>query len=138
MLKKGHPVFFGSDVGKYSDSRAGIMDTALYDYELGFNVVLGMDKAARLRTGESQMTHAMTLTGVHVDERSREPVRWRVQNSWGEEAGEKGFFVMTDAWLEQFVYQAVVEPGVVPREVREVLGQKPIVLPLWDPMGALA
>ncbi|KAL2016456.1 hypothetical protein VTK56DRAFT_3507 [Thermocarpiscus australiensis] len=136
----GLPVFFGSDVGKFSDSRSGIMDLALYDYELGFNVSLldGLDKAARLRTGESQMTHAMVLTGVHVDEESGRPVRWRVQNSWGTEAGEEGWFVMSDAWMDEFVYQAVVDPAVLSREVRDVLGREPVVLPLWDPMGSLA
>ncbi|KAK4102260.1 peptidase C1B, bleomycin hydrolase, partial [Parathielavia hyrcaniae] len=140
MLRKGLPVFFGSDVGQCSDSRSGVMDLDLIDYEVGFNVdlVRGMDKAGRLRTGESQMTHAMVLTGVHVDEQTGGTVRWRVQNSWGEAAGEKGWFVMGDGWMDEFVYQAVVDPVVLGEEVRRVLGQEPVVLPLWDPMGSLA
>lgn len=136
MLRKGFPVFFGSDVGKYSDSQKGIMDTALFDYELGFNVRLGMTKAQRLLTGESAMTHAMVLTAVHVE--NGKPVRWRVENSWSESAGDKGYFVMSDAWMDEFVYQAVVDPSVVSSEVREVLKQDAKVLELWDPMGALA
>lgn len=99
MLKAGLPVFFGSDVGKFSDRVSGVMDLELIDYELGFNVsLLGMDKASRLRTGESAMTHAMVLTAVHVDERSGKTVRWRVQNSWGTASGEQGWFVMSDRW----------------------------------------
>lgn len=99
MLKAGLPVFFGSDVGKFSDRVSGVMDLSLIDYELGFNVsLLGMDKAARLKTGESAMTHAMVLTAVHVDEKSGKTVRWRVQNSWGTDSGEDGWFVMSDAW----------------------------------------
>jgi bleomycin hydrolase len=136
MLKEGLPIFFGSDVGKYSNSTSGIMDPSLIDYELGFNVRLGMSKAQRLMTGESAMTHAMVLTAVHVvDGKS---VRWRVQNSWGEAAGSDGWFVMSDKWMDEFVYQAVVEPRFVSKEVRDVLSVKPKVLPLWDPMGALA
>lgn len=136
MLKKGLPIFFGCDVGKFSDSRKGIMDTELIDYELGFNVKLGMTKAQRLLTGSSQMTHAMVLTAVHiVDDK---PVRWRVQNSWGNVAGSDGYFVMSDAWMDEFVYQIVVDPSVVDDEVRDVLKQEPKHLPLWDPMGALA
>ncbi|KAI9869186.1 MAG: hypothetical protein M1830_005455, partial [Pleopsidium flavum] len=66
MLKSGLPIFFGSDVGKFSNSSSGIMDTGLIDYELGFNIRLGLKKAQRLMTGESAMTHAMVLTAVHV------------------------------------------------------------------------
>ena len=109
MLKAELPIFFGSDVGKFSDSKSGIMDPELIDYELGFNIRLGLSKAQRLKTGESAMTHAMVLTAVHVDDLGI-PVRWRVQNSWGEGAGTKGWFVMSDKWMDQFVYQAVVDP----------------------------
>ncbi|TRX88487.1 hypothetical protein FHL15_010602 [Xylaria flabelliformis] len=142
MLKAGLPIFFGSDVGKFSDRVAGIMDLNLIDYGLGFNVDMyaagAMNKAGRLRVGESAMTHAMVLTAVHLDERTGYPVRWRVQNSWGTESGDKGWFVMSDEWMDQFVYQAVVDPRLLTKEVRDVLKKEPIVLPLWDPMGALA
>ncbi|KAK7756634.1 bleomycin hydrolase [Diatrype stigma] len=150
MLAAGLPVFFGSDVGKFSSSASGVMDLDLVDYRLGFNVDLvgGMTKAQRLRVGESAMTHAMVLTAVHVEEEAaveggggrgrKRTVRWRVQNSWGEGAGDKGWFVMSDRWMDEFVYQAVVDPRFLSREVRDVLKQDPIVLPLWDPMGSLA
>lgn len=137
MLKKGLPVFFGSDVGQQSDSSKGIMDTDLIDYELGFNVKLGLSKAQRLLTGESQMTHAMVLTAVHLDKDGK-PVRWRVENSWSDTAGTDGYFVMSDKWMDEFCYQAVVDLSFVDKEVRDVLKQKAKVLPSWDPMGALA
>ncbi|KAK0655857.1 peptidase C1B, bleomycin hydrolase [Cercophora newfieldiana] len=139
MLKAGLPVFFGSDVGKFSNSTSGIMDLTLIDYELGFNIsLLGMDKASRLRTGESQMTHAMVLTAVHVDETNGRPVRWRVQNSWGPSAGDQGWFNMSDDWMSEFVYQAVIDPKFLSKQVRDVLKSEAVVLPLWDPMGSLA
>ena len=136
MLKVGMPVFFGSDVGQFSDSVSGIMDTKLFDYSLAFNIDLGMDKTQRLKARASAMTHAMVLTAVQIED--GKPVRWRVQNSWGPYAGEAGFFVMTDRWMDEYVYQVVVDPSFVSTEVRDVLKQKPKVLPLWDPMGALA
>ncbi|KAL9089646.1 MAG: hypothetical protein Q9165_005678 [Trypethelium subeluteriae] len=137
MLRRGFPVFFGSDVGKQSDRAAGILDPMLYQYELAFNVKLGMSKTERLVTGESAMTHAMVLTAVHLDEEGK-PVRWRVENSWSEAAGTEGYFVMADAWFDEFTYQVVVDPSCVSEELRKVLKQKPKVLPRWDPMGALA
>jgi bleomycin hydrolase len=154
MIKAQRPVFFGSDVGKFSDRSSGIMDTQLYDYELGFNLALKMDKAQRLLTKESQMTHAMVLTGVHIVD--GKPVKWRgsylffvivifmlnvislVENSWGTEVGKDGYFVMADRWMDEYCYQAVVDPSFVSKEIRAVLKQDPVVLPLWDPMGALA
>ena len=107
MLEANLPVFFGCDVGKFSSRISGIMDTALVDYELGFNIKLGLRKADRLRAGDSAMTHAMVLTAVHVVE--GRSVRWRVQNSWGDKAGVEGWFVMSDAWMDEWVYQAVVD-----------------------------
>ena len=128
MLKAELPIFFGSDVGKFSDSKSGIMDTSLIDYELGFNIRFGLTKAHRLMTGESAMTHAMVLTAVHVVD--GKPVRWRVQNSWGDTPGTKGWFVMTDKWMDEFVYQAVVDPQFVSKDVRDVLKKEP---KMWVP-----
>ncbi|KAG6813314.1 hypothetical protein H0H92_012127 [Tricholoma furcatifolium] len=138
MIKAGHPVFFGCDVGKLSDRNAGIMDTALFEYELAFDITLGLTKAERLQVNESAMTHAMVISGVHLDENGK-PVRYKVENSWGDAPGDKGYFVMTDAWFEQFVYQVVAPKAFVPKQLVEVYesGER-VVLPAWDPMGALA
>jgi len=142
MLKEGIPVFFGSDVGKFSDRDSGVLADGLVDYELGFNVRLGMGKADRLRVGESAMTHAMVLTGVHLSHSTSSsspvPQRWRVQNSWGTAPGKDGWFVASDKWMDEYTFQIVVEPRFVDRKVRDVLKGEKLVLPLWDPMGALA
>jgi bleomycin hydrolase len=142
QLRAGIPVFFGCDVGKFSGRDSGVMDTALIDYTLGFGPAAGdmhaMSKQERLQAGESAMTHAMVLTAVHVDEKTGETVRWRVQNSWGEDAGSAGWFVMTDRWMDEFVYQAVIDSRFLSKQVRDVAKGNAIVLPLWDPMGSLA
>jgi bleomycin hydrolase len=138
MIKAGQPVFFGCDVGKFSERDSGIMDTALFEYENAFDIKLGLSKADRLEMGDSAMTHAMVITAVHLDPAGK-PVRYKVENSWGETAGKEGFMVMTDAWFDQFVYQVVVPKALAPKDLVAVFeaGDK-IVLPAWDPMGALA
>lgn len=90
MLQAGRPVFFGCDFGKFRHRDRGVMDLAVYDYAAGLGTtLLEQSKADRLRAGESLMTHAMVLTGVHVDDDGR-PVRWRVQNSHGDGARRQG------------------------------------------------
>ncbi|KAI0305586.1 hypothetical protein B0F90DRAFT_1910679 [Multifurca ochricompacta] len=138
-LKAGQPVFFGCDVGQFSESSSGIMDTELFEYENAFDISLSLSKADRLRTNESAMTHAMVISGVHLDHQNGKPLRYKVENSWGESRGEKGFFVMTDRWFDEFVYQVVVPKSLAPKElVRVFESSEKTVLPPWDPMGSLA
>ncbi|KAI5268624.1 bleomycin hydrolase [Manis pentadactyla] len=139
-IKDGEAVWFGSDVGKYFSDKLGLSDMNLYDHELVFGVSLkNMNKAERLTFGESLMTHAMTFTAVsEKDDQDGAYVKWRVENSWGEDHCHKGYLCMTDDWFSEYVYEVVVDKKHVPEEVLTVLEQEPIVLPAWDPMGALA
>jgi len=136
QLQAGDSVWFGSDVGQASDRQIGIMDTAIYNKDDLFNVDLSMTKAQRLDYGESLMTHAMVITGVDlVDDK---PTKWKVENSWGDKVGEKGYFVMSDAWLDQYVYQIVINKQYLPADLLAATKEDPKVLAPWDPMGALA
>ena len=99
-----------------------------------------MTKAQRLDYGESMMNHAMVITGVDLNN-DQQPTKWKVENSWGEKVGTKGYFVMSDAWFDQFVYQLVIDKQYLPEKLQQVYEQEkdaPKVLAPWDPMGALA
>jgi len=131
-------VWFGCEVSKRYVAKQGYLDLAAHDYTLVFGVEVqtGMDKASRLVYGDSLMTHAMVLTGCHVEEGG--VTRWRVENSWGEDRGEKGYLLMTSEWFKEFVFEIVVDKKLVPKEVLETGELEPVVLPAWDPLGALA
>jgi len=132
----GQPVWFGCDVGPQMVRKDGIWDARLYDYAGLYGAELAMDKETRVRFGESAMTHAMLLTGVDVlDGEAR---RWRVENSWGDENGDQGFYTMADNWFDEYVFEVVVDKSRLSAELQEALQANPIVLPAWDPMGALA
>ncbi|MEA3376658.1 MAG: C1 family peptidase [Chloroflexota bacterium] len=137
MIKGGKAVWFGCDVGKWLERKIGVMDPGIYDYELVYGTEFELDKAGRLDYGHSRMTHAMVLTGVDLDDEGR-PMKWRVENSWGTDSGDEGYMLMTDAWFDEFVYELTVSKGVLGPELVEVLETEPVVLPPWDPMGALA
>lgn len=137
QLKDGKPVWFGCDVGQCSTRDGGIMDLdALQVGEL-FGTTFGMNKAQRLDYGESAMTHAMVFQGVNLDE-SGNPTRWRVENSWGKDAGQDGYYVMSDRWFEEYTYQVMVNKKYLTPQQQEELEQEPIQLEPWDPMGSLA
>lgn len=136
QLEQGESVWFGCDVGQSSTRDSGIMALDAYDVDDLFDVDLTMTKAERLDHGESLMTHAMVLTGVDLIEDQAK--KWKVENSWGEKVGEKGFFVMSDEWMDEYTYQIVVRKEFLTAEQLAAFEAKPIVLAPWDPMGALA
>jgi bleomycin hydrolase len=135
-LLDGEPVWFGCDVGKMMRRDPGIWDAKLFDYESVYDTAFTLNKAERLVYRQTQMTHAMLFTGVDiVDEMPR---RWRVENSWGEDNGQKGFYLMNDSWFDEYLFEIAARRSYLPAALRAALEEAPIVLPAWDPMGSLA
>lgn len=162
-IAEGRSVWFGSDVGKDFVRKFSMLGPEYQDMGEVYGTTSGLTKGDRLRYGQSLMTHAMLLTGVHVpgcgtrkvttgngkgkDEKaggSSSPIdaskvtKWRIQNSWGTRLGNEGYLTATDAWMDEWCYQVVVEKHRLPERARIALETEPVVLPPWDPMGALA
>jgi bleomycin hydrolase len=136
----GTPVWFGCDVGQMMEKEEGVWDARLFDYEAVYDIRTEFDKADRLLYGATAMTHAMLLTGVDVvgEGDAAQARRWRVENSWGTEKADKGFWTMNDSWFAEHVFEIAVPKSALPAELLPLLDTEPIVLPAWDPMGALA
>ncbi len=140
-LRDGEPVWFGCDTGKMAHMDLGYWDERLFDYEAVYDVDLSLDKADRLLHHDTLMTHAMLFTGVDVVSGPggvEVPRRWRVENSWGSDKADKGFWTMNDNWFGEHVFEVAVRRSALPAELEAALDQEPVVLPAWDPMGALA
>ncbi|MBP2623464.1 aminopeptidase C [Streptococcus oricebi] len=137
QMQAGETVWFGSDVGQSSNRKAGIMATELYDFEASMDIKLSQDKAGRLDYSESLMTHAMVLAGVDLDQAGK-PKKWKVENSWGEKVGDKGYFVASDSWMDEYTYQIVVRKDLLTEQELAAYEAEPTLLAPWDPMGALA
>ena len=135
-LKKNEAVWFGCDVGKWLNYTKGVMDLDIFDYENLFDISFNMNKATRLEYGESVMTHAMLFTGVDIVK--DKPKKWRVENSWGDKGGDKGYYLMTDKWFDQYNYEVVVDKKYLPKEILAIFDKEPQELHPWDPMGSLA
>lgn len=133
QLKDGEAVWFGNDVLRQMDRKTGYLDTNLYKLDDLFGVDLKMSKADRLKTGVGQVSHAMTLVGV--DEDNGEVRQWKVENSWGDKSGVKGFYVMNNEWFKDYVYEVVVHKKYL-TENQKKLAEGPITdLPAWDSLA---
>lgn len=136
QLKEGNPVWFGCDVRLQTERKKGLMDSKVFLFDHTLGTSFDMDKSDRLMYGESMLTHAMVFSGVNLQK--NKPTRWKVENSWGEERGEKGFFIMSDNWFDEYNYQVVIHKKHLIPDLIAQLDTPPIVLPPWDPMGSLA
>ena len=133
QLKAGDAVIFGNDVSKQMERKTGFMDTELYKTDDLFSVDTKMSKADRIATGEGFATHDMTLVGV--DEDHGEIRKWKVENSWGDKTGHKGFYEMSQAWFEDYVYDVVVRKEFLPKKLVELAEGPAVDLKPWDNIG---
>jgi len=129
------PVWFAADVGKDQATERGIMAVGMYDYGSIFGVDLEMTKVQRMLSREGTPNHAMAFVGLDVQDDV--PVKWRIENSWGKEKGDDGYWTMYDSWFDRHVYQVIVKKAYVPNKILKRYQDKPITLPPWHPMAAM-
>ena len=133
-IKDSTMMYFSCDVGKFLNSERGLLDENNFDYGSLMGTSFGMDKKQRIQSFASGSTHAMTLMAVDIQD--GKPVKWMVENSWGPEAGYEGHLIMTDRWFDEYMFRLVVDKKYTSQRVLEILKQKPVRLPAWDPMFA--
>ena len=136
MVMDGEPVWFGCDTGKMLRRDLGIWDRDLFDYATVYDTDFTLSKEERLLSHETAMNHAMVFTGVDVVDGA--PTRWRVENSWGPDNADKGFYTMNDSWFGEHMFEIAAPQGLLPPDLQRALELPPIILPAWDPMGSLA
>ncbi|MRG63156.1 aminopeptidase C [Limosilactobacillus reuteri] len=130
QLQAGETVWVGNDVLQQMDRKRGLMDAKLYHREELLDVDFVMDKKHRLETKQAVVSHAMTLTGF--DMVNDQPTRWKIENSWGKDNGDNGYFVMTQDWFEEYTYEAVINKKYLSDRVKKVADSEPVTLPAWD------
>lgn len=132
-IKDSTMMYYSCDVGKFLNSKTGVLSLQNYDYASLFNTDFPMDKAERISSFASASSHAMTLMGVDLDKDGKAK-KWMVENSWGPSYGFKGHLIMTDQWFDEYSFRLVVDKKYVPSKTLELLKQKPVELPAWDPL----
>ena len=132
-LKDGRKLYSSYDVGKQLDRKRGYADQENFDYGALFGTTFGMDKAQRISTFDSGSTHAMTLTAVDLDAKGK-ATKWKVENSWGADWGQKGCLIMTDRWLREYMFRLVVDKKYVPEKILKAAEQQPVMVMPEDPL----
>ncbi len=132
-LKAGHKLYSSYDVGKMLDRKRGYADTENFDYGSLFGTTFPMSKAERISTFDSGSTHAMTLTAVDLDAKGK-ATKWKVENSWGADWGQKGCLIMTDRWLREYMFRLVVPNEYVPQKVMQAYQLPPVMVMPEDPL----
>lgn len=136
QMQAGEFVWFGCDCSQDGHREAGLWDDAYFQYEHAFDLDLQMSKEAMLISKESAMNHAMVFSGVHlVDDVAK---RWKIENSWGEKVGHKGYFIASDSWFDQYVYVVAIHKRFLSEKALAALEQEAIMLKPWDAFGTLA
>jgi bleomycin hydrolase len=131
-LLDSNRVWFGCDVGHDANSKKGLFVKGLYNYEELFGVKLGMTKTERLQYRHSASNHAMVFVGV--DMVNGKPTKWRVENSWGKDKGDGGFFTLSDGWFDEYVMDVIIPKSYLPENILSIAKQPPAPLPVWDPV----
>lgn len=132
-LKDGRKMYSSYDVGKMLDRKRGYADTENFDYGSLFGTTFGMNKAERISTFDSGSTHAMTLTAVDLDANGK-ATKWKVENSWGGDWGQKGCMIMSDRWMQEYMFRLVVDKKYVPEDILKANEQKPVMVMPEDPL----
>ncbi len=132
QLRDGEPVWFGCDSGAFGDREKGVWDPDSLDYAgLMGGVDFTMSKGDRLEYHDSYATHAMIFVGVNFDENGT-PDRWKIENSWGEEAGRKGYFVCSEKYFREFVYEVIVRKKHLTEAQLRLLEGEPRRIQPWE------
>ena len=132
-LKDGRKLYSSYDVGKQLDRKRGYADLENFDYASLFNTSFNMNKAERISTFDSGSTHAMTLTAVDLD-KDGNPLKWKVENSWGADWGQQGCLIMTARWFREYMFRLVVNKKYVSEKLLKDYEQKPIMVMPEDPL----
>jgi bleomycin hydrolase len=132
QLKDGIPVWFGCDSGAFGDRKMGVWDPDSFDYQ---GLLGGMDwtmeKKDRLDYKQSWATHAMILVGVNLDQQGK-PDRWKIENSWGKDVGKNGYFVASEKYFREYVYEVIINRKYLNDEQLRLLETEPVRLEPWE------
>ena len=88
---------------------------------------------AQLKENLKEATFSTICCNI-LDENGK-PTRWKIENSWGDASGQKGYYIGSEKWFKANVYQITVRKSLLSDAQRALLDQEPLPMKLWDPLA---
>lgn len=123
QLKDSMPVWISIYIMQFRNEKSEVLDTRLFDYKKILNIK-SLSKEEGLSTESIKSHHAMTLSGVHIMD--NKPIRWKVEDSYGNKEKNHGCYIMNDNYFDRFVFDMIVNKKYLSSEQIEALNQQPI------------
>lgn len=123
QLKDRVPVYMGVNITKFRDDKSGVLDTRLYNYK----EMLGLEsltKEEALNMYNIRYHHAMIFCGVHLVD--NKPIRWKIEDSYGDKEKFNGYYIMNDNYFDEFVINVVIDKKYLNEKQLKALEQDPI------------
>lgn len=139
-IDNGIPVWFGCDVGKWLDKDKDIMDLDIVNYDNLLQIEFNLSKKERMEYGISCPTHAMSFVGYESNDENNgayEIYKWKVENSWDSKGENSGYYVMSNKWFQEYVYEVVIPKWIIDENtIKKINDCNDIIqLPPWDVMN---
>lgn len=130
QLKDGIPVYMGVNITKFKDNKSGVLDTRLYNYKevLGLNP---LTKEEALNMYNIRYHHAMIFCGVHLVD--NKPIRWKIEDSYGDKEKYNGYYIMNDNYFDEFVINVIIDKKYLNEKQLKALEQEPIEIEGEEP-----
>lgn len=133
QISAGHPIWFACDCDQFALRGAGYFDCDSVQVDQLFGIDFTFDKGQGLEYGDCPSNHAMTFTGVNLDNDGK-PNRWKIENSWGKDNGEGGYYVASDAWFDRYVTEIIINKAYLDDATRAIAESEPVELDPWSPL----
>lgn len=129
------PVWFACDVGQEDDAKDGIMALGIYNYEDLLGTKFDLPKKDLIQMMLITPNHAMAFMGV--DTADGKPMKLLVENSWGDDKGDKGYWYMYPDWFRRYMFGIVVHKRYLSKGLIDISKTTPTILKPWDPMYSI-
>lgn len=130
-LKQGDLVMFSCESNRFGDRAKGYWDPDCWKFEEILGMTMKMSTKDSLATLDSGPSHCMCFCGVNLDENGV-PNRWKIENSWGEEYGQNGYFICSESYFHRYVYQVIVRKELLSDEQKALFNKPYKSMKVWE------